>query len=367
LSDIDSALPLPTLLSQALVAFTVVFDNEFEHRMPHRTTSQGTTSRSRHARWLTSLVMWSSCLRYVGSDGLPVREVQRLAGTTSNLAGLERWGYITVEPDPADSRPKPPRADWLVASTRAGRKAREVWEPLPGVIEERWRERFGATEIERLRAALVATVDQFDMDLPDYPPILGYGLFTTVGRHGAREPAVVSQLPLVTLLGRAQVAFGARYDGKSRLALAIGANVLRILDEHGTRMRELPQRSGVSKESISMAMSFLLKHELVVQEPEKPGSRTKIARLTPAGVQAKDDHSQRLGTIEDGWRARFGADTTRELRAALAQLVGDPAARSPLFGGLEPYPDGWRASVRRPDTLPHYPMVLHRGGYPDGS
>jgi len=39
----------------------------------------------------------------------------------------------------------------------------------------------------------------------------------------------------------------------------------------------------------------------------------------------------------------------------------------PLSGGLEPYPDNWRASVRRPATLPHFPIVLHRGGYPDGS
>jgi hypothetical protein len=29
--------------------------------------------------------------------------------------------------------------------------------------------------------------------------------------------------------------------------------------------------------------------------------------------------------------------------------------------------DGWRAKVRRPTTLPHYRMVLHRGGFPDGS
>jgi hypothetical protein len=38
-----------------------------------------------------------------------------------------------------------------------------------------------------------------------------------------------------------------------------------------------------------------------------------------------------------------------------------------LFRGLGPYADGWRASVHKPDTLPHYPMVLHRGGFPDGS
>jgi hypothetical protein len=34
---------------------------------------------------------------------------------------------------------------------------------------------------------------------------------------------------------------------------------------------------------------------------------------------------------------------------------------------MKPYADGWRASVCRPGTLPHYPMILHRGGYPDGS
>jgi hypothetical protein len=35
--------------------------------------------------------------------------------------------------------------------------------------------------------------------------------------------------------------------------------------------------------------------------------------------------------------------------------------------GLEPYADGWRTKVRRPEVLPHYPMALHGGGYPDGS
>jgi len=35
--------------------------------------------------------------------------------------------------------------------------------------------------------------------------------------------------------------------------------------------------------------------------------------------------------------------------------------------GLEPYPDNWPASIRPAGTLPWYPMVLHRGGYPDGS
>ena len=57
-----------------------------------------------------------------------------------------------------------------------------------------------------------------------------------------------------------------------------------------------------------------------------------------------------------------------DLRAALEDLVGDGTyAGSPLAPGLVPYDDNWRATTRRPDTLPHHPMVLHRGGYPDGS
>jgi hypothetical protein len=38
-----------------------------------------------------------------------------------------------------------------------------------------------------------------------------------------------------------------------------------------------------------------------------------------------------------------------------------------LFAGLELPPGGWRAAVRARDTLPQYPMVLHRGGYPHSS
>ncbi len=163
------------------------------------------------------------------------------------------------------------------------------------------------------------------------------------------------------------LAFAIEFEGESEISLAIGANVLRVLDEQGVRVRDLPQLSGVSKEAISMAMGVLGKKGLVV-EADPAASRVKVARLTGTGVEAQDAYRRLLAKIEERWRERFGEDEIRELRAALEVLVGEPGATvSPLFRGLEPYPDGWRASVRRPDVLPHYPMVLHRGGYPDGS
>ena len=45
--------------------------------------------------------------------------------------------------------------------------------------------------------------------------------------------------------------------------------------------------------------------------------------------------------------------------------MSDPESR--LSKGLGPPPGGWRAAVRAKATLPQYPMVLHRGGFPDGS
>lgn len=105
-----------------------------------------------------------------------------------------------------------------------------------------------------------------------------------------------------------------------------------------------------------MALGFLRKRGIAVVEP---GS---VARLTPKGLEAQDAYRRLLGIVEERWQARFGKDAILTLRELLERLAGEP-----LLRGLEPYPDGWRASVRKPETLPHYPMVLHRGGFPDGS
>ena len=352
-------------LSQTLVAFTIELDNEFEHQTPHRTTNHGAKDGSRQGPWLASVVMWSTCMRFVGAEGVSVRELERLARTPTNLNGMERWGYVTVAPDPADRRPKPPRSDWVIRATAKGRKAREIWQPLFRTIEERWQARFGKDEIDPLRESLAVLVRKIDVELPDCLPILGYGLYSR-GPETERpalsgdESADLSDLSLLALLSRALLAFALEFERESELSLAISANVLRVLEETGVRVRDLPLLSGVSKEAISMAMGILQKRHLALVETDPAGSRAKIARLTPKGREAQDAYRTLLGVIEKRWRMRFGADTLRTLQDRLARL-------SPLFLGLEPYPDGWRASVRKPGTLPHYPMVLHRGGFPDGS
>ncbi|MDQ6806372.1 MAG: MarR family winged helix-turn-helix transcriptional regulator [Actinomycetota bacterium] len=351
--------PLPTLLSQVLVAFTIEFDNEFEHQMPHRTT-RGEAGDGRHGPWLASLVMWSNLMRFLGEEGAHVSVIEDAGG---NLRGMERWGYVAVEPETDDAGRQPRRRDAIVRPTRGGRAAQEVWRALFDVIEGRWHERFGERQIGRLREALGGLGGHFDDQLPEYLPVLGFDL-------RARVPHLpVAPTPhLAALLSQVLLAFTLDFERESPIALAVSANLLRVLDEQGVRVRDLPRATGVSKEAIAMMAGALVRGGYAALEADPAASMGKVVRLTPKGAVAQEVYLRLASEIEQRWQQRYGDGTICEVREALEPLVGAPTgSRSLLFDGLEPYPDGWRASVRLPEVLPHHPMVLHRGGYPDGS
>jgi hypothetical protein len=124
----NGRLPLPTLLSHALVAFTIEFDNEFEHRVPHRTTNHGSTG-SRSSPWLVSMVMWLMFMRFVPGDGIAVRELQELTGFNDKemrtwLSRMGKWwGYVVVvEPGPSTALPAARSSTgWSAPLREAGR------------------------------------------------------------------------------------------------------------------------------------------------------------------------------------------------------------------------------------------------------
>jgi hypothetical protein len=358
------------LLSQALVAFTIEFDNEAENRLPHRTTNFGAASQG-DGVWLVSLVMWENCMRFVTDEPITVGELETLARTGTNLDGMRRWGYVTIDGTSKKVHKSRPGPDAVLRATAKGLRARQVWLPLPGLIEERWRERFGAAQVGLLRDALIQLVNQFDPGLPDCLPILGPGLLSR-GPDPALPPrpgrVEVAGLPLSALLSRALLSFALEYERESELSLAVGANVLRVLDGEGIRLCDLPPLAGISKEAVSWAMGILVRSRLAVEAPDPAASRGQVACLTSAGIAAQRVYPALVGTIEQRWQERYPGGIVSALGQALDAVATAPGDQPPpLFGALEPYPDNWRAQVRRPDILPHYPMVLHRGGYPDGS
>ena len=186
----------------------------------------------------------------------------------------------------------------------------------------------------------------------------------TAGAH-ASLPASGSLSPL---LSGVLLAFTVDFEAEARISLPISANTLRVLDAAGTRPGDLPRLTGVSREGNAMCAGWLERHGCAVAVPDTTARRGKVIRLTPKGEKAQQKYRRLLRATEESWRTRFGAAAIDDLRAALEDVVGDGTFEaSPLARGLVPHPDNWRARVRRPEILPHHPMVLHRGGYPDGS
>jgi len=97
--------------------------------------------------------------------------------------------------------------------------------------------------------------------------------------------------------------------------------------------------------------------------PDPAGSQFKAATLTGNGQRAQELYRRWADEVDDRLAGRFGPSACPEQREALAPIIGDAGLRT----GMEPYPDGWRAQVPRPDVLPHYPVISMHGGFPDGS
>ena len=370
---------LTALLSALLVAFTIEFDNEFEHRMPHRTTRYGRTAGAGPRPWLISMAMWAHVMRLVPEDGISAGDLVRQSKLTAkSMQGLIKrvgqwWGYLEIGADPTDQRTRPPASEWLVRPTKAGRDAQVTWAPLTDEIEGRWNDRFSEKEVEDLRAALTDVEARLDVDLPDFLLLLGEP------RLAPRKPGDGdTQLPLTALLSKVLLALALDFDDHSDLSLEIYtsgagsrlpicANVLRVIGDDGVALAKIPELSGVDKMAIDNWARILIKCGYLEVATGPGGRGRRVARLTPKGVRARDAYFQWAESVEGRWPDARSSAAVRRLRKAAENIVGAPGPGSPLWKGMEPYPDGWRSELPPRQVLPTFPVVTVRGGFPDGS
>jgi DNA-binding MarR family transcriptional regulator len=130
-------LPLQELLARLYRAFTL----EFEQGM----------AAAGHPE--LSLALGTNVLRFLDGDGTRLGALAELAGVSKQaisqqVAFLEARGYLTITPDPDDSRAK------RVGLTKRGWESQEVARPLFATIERRWAQRLGKVELEQLRTSL---------------------------------------------------------------------------------------------------------------------------------------------------------------------------------------------------------------------
>ncbi len=371
----DETRALSVGLSQVLLAFTIETDNQVEQGL-----------RDTGARPV-SLVMWSNVMRYVTDDGTTVGGVahatcQPHKPVASIVGGLERWRYLAVDHDPRDGAvprregfgsARGVKPQTVLRPTTAGAVARTLWEPLVGEIEDRWVRRFGSRTIEELRSALTGIHDQLDVATPRFMPVLSArGLFA--GPVVAlRAGGLRSERELPALLSRVLLTFTLAYEHGSVVSLPTGANVLRVLGPEPAPIGSLPLATGLSPEAVSMSLTWLDREGYAQVTPD-PSGRGKVVASTAAGADAQAVHLRRLTEVEAAWNERFGRDTMASLEVSLAKILGDKS----LPAGLVTPAGGWRGTggykartavfFEHPATaLPQCPVVLHRGGWPDGS
>lgn len=325
---------LTTLLSWALVAFTIDADNAFELSMPHRTATDRRTGQLRSEPWLASMFSWYACLQFVPAEGIELAELNRLTFGECRLrgpnSGMIRWGYVTIE-------------DRVVRPTEAGMRASSKWAELPALIEQRWVDRHGAGAVGRLRTALESALGGIDYDLPDAVPENAAG----DGRVDiALRPVTEVDRPrdLAALLAKVLVDRTRTHEAASGLSLSHAANPIRALGAGDLPSRDFPRRTGVAKETLTAMTNWLAKQGFVAVTG---AGRTKTVGLTDKGREAFEEYTH----------ASEAAD--EQLRGALEPIV---AALD-----LTPPQGTWRAKRPTPETLPHHPVISHRGGYPDGS
>lgn len=139
--DTVSMLPLTALLSQLLVAFMVDYAE----------AGGG------------ALVVAEGLARGFGTkNAVPTEDVPSVLGVNgSGRSGLERHGLVAVQSGPGD---EPSRVAKL---TPKGQRVRDRYTALVRTVESDWTERFGASAIAAVRAAVETTLPALDPALPD--------------------------------------------------------------------------------------------------------------------------------------------------------------------------------------------------------
>jgi len=367
----EANLPLSALLSQAYVAFVIEFDNEFEHQMPHRTTNYGSTPGFPRAPWLVSMAMWLRFMRHIPIEGMAAADLEaHLAISKKGLQTWLRklgkgWGYLQIlDPDPGASANRVgPRA--IVRPTPGGAKAIAVWQTLMPVIEARWRERFGKRTVDSLENAAKNLAGQLDPATPADFSVLEFGDRKSLAAR-LRRPALELLLP--ELLARVLLAFASEFDSQSLASLSVCANVLRVTPDEGIHVRDLPRLTCLPVFGVQDMLRELAYARLGAVGPDPSGSRLKILRIAPQARLARDRYLSLAASVEKTWKERLGEDTVNQVRTSLESILRSPdGTGSALLRGTTPYPDGWRAQLPPLKGLPHFPVVSHRGGFPDGS
>ena len=104
--------------------------------------------------------------------------------------------------------------------------------------------------------------------------------------------------------------------------------------EHGSRLTDLADRAGLTKQAVGEAVAELQQLGYLERVPDPEDGRAKIIKLTQRGVDAALTGRRLFAEIENDWAARYGEERVASLRECVEEIAaGYLGAAS---GGLGP-------------------------------
>ena len=105
--------------------------------------------------------------------------------------------------------------------------------------------------------------------------------------------------------------------------------VFRFIDDEGTRLTELAERSGYSKQAVGEVVADLEALGYVERIPDPGDGRAKTIMLTERGRQALAAGRRIFADIERRWAEQFGEERIAELRETVELLLEADRAALP--------------------------------------
>ena len=90
--------------------------------------------------------------------------------------------------------------------------------------------------------------------------------------------------------------------------------------EHGSRLTDLAERSGLTKQAVGEAATELERLGYLMRVPDPRDRRAKIIMLTPRGVEAVATGRRLFAEIEREWAEEFGDELLAGLREAVERI-----------------------------------------------
>jgi DNA-binding MarR family transcriptional regulator len=91
--------------------------------------------------------------------------------------------------------------------------------------------------------------------------------------------------------------------------------------EHGSRLTELADRSGLTKQAVGEAVAELERKGYLERVPDPEDGRAKIIKLTQRGVEAALTGRRLFAEIENEWAERYGEERVASLRECAEEIA----------------------------------------------